>query len=89
MRSPLLQPAAVLFKSITVRDSDCLLPSVCDEERATMSDGLCSFQFPTLRFTAAEIELHFLLRGPTVTVTCPRWHFCYHDAAKSTILLHP
>ncbi len=61
MRSPSLQPASVLFKSVRVRGSDLLPSSVYDEERAAVVDGLCSSQFPQLCFAAAETKLHYCL----------------------------
>ncbi len=66
MRSPSLQPVSVLFKSVTVGDLDCLPSSVHDKEGATIVDGLCSFQFPLLSFTATETLMHFLPERPTV-----------------------
>ncbi len=46
MQSPSLQPASVLFKSVTV--FDCFASSARDEESAAMVDGFCRSQFPLL-----------------------------------------
>ncbi len=76
MRSASLQPASVLFRSVTARESDCFPSLAHNEKRAAMVDGLCSSQLPLLCFT--ETKLHFSHGKPIVssfdTATSPRWY---------------
>ncbi len=74
--------ATFLFKSVTVRNSDCLPSSVRGEERAAMVDGLCSSQFPPLCFTVAETKLHYTAWESSFdTVTFPRRYWGTFDIA--------